>query len=61
MKYSTRKSKVVVPYNLITFFRFCTSSHHNITHGLNNPITKNKKEVSEISRMNNLKWYILQR
>jgi len=48
-----RKKTPDVPYTLITFFLFCTSSHHNIIQGFINPNTMNKNDVRLMSKISN--------
>lgn len=38
-QYSAKLVNAAIPYNLITFLRFCVSSHQSIIHGLNKPIS----------------------
>jgi hypothetical protein len=45
---------VAVPYTLITFLRFCTSSHQSIAHGRKSPIIKKIKHAAASNKKKSL-------
>lgn len=53
--YAIPKTTANEPYTLITFIRFCVSSHQSMAHGLINPMIRKSTQVRERNKMNSWK------